>query len=118
MDVDDLYSRSGDDAVVLQVHLLPGAGRSAIIGRHGAALKLKVAAPPQDGRANEACASLLADTFGVAEGGVELVGGATSRSKRFKLTGIDLDDFGRRLEQVVEDWAAGPGPDGKVAGRH
>jgi uncharacterized protein (TIGR00251 family) len=118
MDADDLYRTSGDDAVVLQVHLQPGAGRSAVVGRHGAALKLKVAAPPQNGRANDACAALLAETFGVGAGSVELVSGATSRSKRFKLSGVDLEEFRRRLDQAVESGSGGPGPDARSPGRH
>ncbi|MCA1656697.1 MAG: DUF167 domain-containing protein, partial [Actinobacteria bacterium] len=81
MDVDDLYSTSGDDAVILHVHLHPGAGRSAVVGRHGDALKLKVAAPPQGGRANEACAALVADIFGTPAAAVELVSGPVHAGK-------------------------------------
>ena len=62
-DVDDLYAIDGD-AVVIAVHVQPRAGRSAVLGREGHALKLRVAAPPVDDRANEAARSLLA-----AEGG-------------------------------------------------
>ncbi|HEX8771293.1 MAG TPA: DUF167 domain-containing protein [Acidimicrobiales bacterium] len=118
MDTDDLYRASGDDAVVLQVHVQPGAGSSAVVGRHGDALKLKVAAPPQDARANDACAALLAETFGLPIGGVELVNGATSRSKRFKLSGLDLGEFRHRLEQAVDSGTAGPGPGARSPGRH
>jgi uncharacterized protein (TIGR00251 family) len=117
MEIDDLYRTSGDGAVVLQVHLQPGAGRSAVVGRHGDALKVKVAAPPQDGRANDVCVALLAETFGVGGASVELVSGATSRSKRFKLSGVDLEEFRQRLEQAVKSGSAGPGPDNRSAGR-
>jgi uncharacterized protein (TIGR00251 family) len=117
--VDDLFDVSaqkgeGDDAtadVVLHVHVQPGAGRSAVVGRHGTALKVRVAAPPQGGRANDACADLLVETFGVTSAQVALAGGASSRAKRFRFTGIDLDGFRRRLEQVVHDGQAGPGPE-------
>jgi uncharacterized protein (TIGR00251 family) len=109
MDVEELYRAAGDDAVVLNLHVQPGAGRTAVVGRHGAALKVRVAAPPEGGRANDACAALLAEAFGSTQ--VELVGGASSREKRFRLSGVDPDEFRRRLERAVEGGAAGPGPD-------
>lgn len=101
MDVSDLYRADGDDAVVLSVHVQPGAGRSAVVGRHGAALKVRVAAAPAQGRANQGAAALLAETFGVSPSAVELVGGESSRSKQFRLSGLDLDEFDRRLQQAV-----------------
>lgn len=115
MDVHELYRPAGDDAVVLSVHVQPGAGRTAVVGRHGTALKVRVAAPPEGGRANEACAALLAETFGAGE--VELVAGASSRSKRYRLKRLDLDEFRRRLEQVVEDGGEGHGPPARRSGR-
>lgn len=107
MDVEELYQAKGDDAVVLAVHVHPGSGRTVVVGRHGTALKVRVAAPPEAGRANEACAALLAETFGADTAKVELVSGAQSRSKRFRLSGLELDEFRRRLEQVVTDGTGG-----------
>ena len=108
---DDGDSETGEATVVLHVHVQPGAGRTAVVGRHGTALKVRVAAPPQAGRANDASAALLAETFGVGSAQVELVGGASSREKRFRISGIELDGFRRRLEQVVQEGNAGPGPE-------
>lgn len=117
--VDDLYETivpgHGADAsgVVLRVHLQPGAGRSAVVGRHGDALKVRVAVPPERGRANDAAAALLAATFGVPAGSVELVSGAGSRSKRFALRGVEPGAFRAALERVVGEadrGNAGPGP--------
>ena len=104
---DDLYRVDGDDAVVLHVHVQPAAGRAAVVGRHGTALKVRVAAAPVGGRANDACADLLAETFGITRAQVELVSGPSSRAKQFKLTGVDLDTFRTQLERVA---AGGGGP--------
>ncbi|HEX6596744.1 MAG TPA: DUF167 domain-containing protein, partial [Acidimicrobiales bacterium] len=71
MDVSDLYRAEGEDAVVLHVHVQPAAGRTAVVGRHGTSLKMRVAAAPEGGRANEAVAALLAETFGVKTADVE-----------------------------------------------
>ncbi|MDP8937909.1 MAG: DUF167 domain-containing protein [Actinomycetota bacterium] len=108
----------GTPAVVLRVHVQPGAGRSAVVGRHGTALKVRVAAPPVGGRANDACAELLADAFGVRPAQVELVGGRTSRAKQFRISGIDVDDFTRLLEHAVGDGRAGAGPNSPKSARH
>jgi uncharacterized protein (TIGR00251 family) len=97
----DLYDVT-DDAVVLRVHTQPGAGRSAVMGRHGGALKVKVAAPPVDGRANEAVVELLARTLGIKASQVELVAGQSSRSKRFKLDGVTPELVDAALAQALQ----------------
>ncbi len=99
--VDDLFRTEGDDAVVLHVHVQPGSGRAAVVGRHGTALKLRVAAAPEGGRANTASAELLAETFGLEPAQVELVSGPSSRVKQFKLRDLDVDAFRARLERLV-----------------
>lgn len=101
MDVTGLYRAVADDAVELAVHAQPGAGRTEVVGRHGDALKVRVAAPPELGRANEALATVLAESFGVAPTKVHLVAGQTSRAKRFRLEGVEPDAFADRLDQLV-----------------
>jgi uncharacterized protein len=91
------------DAVVLRVHVQPSAGRTAIVGRHGEAVKLRVAAPPVDDRANVAVSELLADLFGIKAADVALVSGEKSRVKRFRLKGVDVDTFDARLDAAVEE---------------
>lgn len=98
----DLYDVERD-AVVLRVHVQPGAGRSAIVGRHGDSLKVRVAAPPVDGRANAAAIALIAATLGVNESAVELVSGERSRIKRMRVVGIEADDVEARLRQALAE---------------
>jgi len=115
--VDDLFdiesgAADGEDGpvtVVLRVHVQPGAGRAAVSGRHGDALKVRVAAPPEGGKANEACARFLAQLFGVAPSRVSLVSGPASRSKRFRVAGVELGELRHLLEQAVSEGNAGPG---------
>ena len=104
--VDDLFDVSGDDAVVLRLHVQPGAGRTAVVGRHGDALKVRVAAPPEGGRANAAVTALVASTLGVKDDQVELTSGQSSRSKRVKVTGVELDDVRRLLTEAMHGSAA------------
>ena len=98
----DLYTVDGDGRAVLTVHAQPGAGRTEIVGRHGDALKVRVAAPPDRGQANEAVAKVLADAFGLAVAKVELVSGATNRSKRFLVHDLDPEIVGTTLQRLVD----------------
>ena len=105
----DLYDSAGEDAIVLRVHAQPGAGRSAIVGRYRDALKVRVAAPPQGGRANGALVTLLAHEFGVKDAQVSLVGGESSRAKRFRIEGLELERVDSLLDRILA--AAGDGVD-------
>ena len=79
-----------DGGVILAVHVQPGAGRTEVVGLHGAALKLRVAAPPADDRANAAVIDLVAKEFNVKRADVAITSGDKSRAKRLKLNGLDL----------------------------
>lgn len=86
--------------IILRVHVQAGAGRTTVVGRHGDALKVKVAAPPEGGRANEAVVQILASTLGVAPSGIVVVSGATSRSKRFRIGPVELEAVRRLLSNA------------------
>jgi hypothetical protein len=104
---DDLFDIGSDGDVFIRLHVQPGAGRTAVMGRHGAALKVKVGAPPADGRANTAVLALVADTLAVPVAQVELVAGPASRSKRVRVRGVEADDVRRALELALEHGNAG-----------
>jgi len=65
----------------------PGAKRSEFAGRHGERIKLRLAAPPVEGKANAALIEFLAGYFGVPRRNVTIVSGAKSRAKRVALEG-------------------------------
>ena len=68
-----------------------------MVGRHGDAWKVRVAAAPERGRANDAVLELLADTLDVPRASVALVSGAGSRNKIVELTGVAPDEIEKRL---------------------
>jgi uncharacterized protein len=84
----------------LALRVSPGARTSAVVGRHGEAWKVRVAAPPEDGRANAAVVALLAETLGVPARTISVVSGHGARDKLVELAGIAPDEIGRRLEAV------------------
>ena len=98
--LDGVVEGDGDDAIV-HVHVQPRAGRSELVGRHGKALKVRVTAPPVDGRANAATAAVLAAALRVAPSRVVLVSGAQSRIKRFRVTGLARAEVALRLAAAI-----------------
>lgn len=79
------WRREDGDDLVLDVHVQPGAKRTGIAGVHGDAIRIRLAAPPIDGRANEALLRFLADAFGVPLRSVAIERGETSRQKRVRI---------------------------------
>jgi len=79
------WRREEDGAVVLVLHVQPGAKRTEVVGVHGDALKIRLAAPPVDGKANAELARFLAAEFGAPAARVTLVRGAAARRKTVRI---------------------------------
>lgn len=80
------YRRNGE-TITLTLHVQPGAKHSEIAGLHGEALKIKLAAPPIEGRANDALLKFIAELFAVPLRNAELKQGGQSRHKVVAVTG-------------------------------
>ena len=93
--------QASKEGAVLSVHVQPGAGRTEIVGRHGDALKIRVAAPPTGGRANEAVVELVAKEFHLDAAKVEITAGAASRQKRVRLAGLDVEAAGVLIDRIL-----------------
>ena len=83
----------------LRLRVSPGA-RTKSIDRHGDGWKVRVAAVPERGKANEAVIEFLAQRLELPEASIELVSGHSSRDKIVELTGIERAEAERRLEQA------------------
>jgi hypothetical protein len=81
------WLRADGDGVVLSLHIQPGAKKTEVVGPHGDALKIRLAAPPVDGKANAALLAFVAAKLGAGRTAVELVSGQTSRAKRVRVAG-------------------------------
>ena len=84
------YRRNGE-VITLTLHVQPGAKRTDVAGLHGEALKIRLAAPPIEGRANEALLRFIAESFGVTLRQVELKQGGQSRHKVVVITGSKIE---------------------------
>jgi uncharacterized protein len=87
----------GAGSTRLKLRVSPGARRAGIVGRYGDAWKVRVAEPPEDGRANEAVLRLLAETLDVPRANVSLVSGHAARDKIVKLDGLEQSQTERLL---------------------
>jgi uncharacterized protein (TIGR00251 family) len=76
-----VWARWQSDALVLQLHVQPGARRTAVVGVHGERLKIALHAPPVDGKANAELLRFLAGQLALRQSGVRLAAGAASREK-------------------------------------
>jgi uncharacterized protein (TIGR00251 family) len=77
-----------DGAVRFAVRVQPRAARSEIVGVHGDALKVRLAAPPVDGAANDALVALLSSAFAIPRRAVRILAGESSRSKHVEIDGV------------------------------
>ena len=78
-----------DGALIFAVRVVPRASRSEVMGEHDGALRVRVAAPPVEGAANEELRRTLARALSVPTRNVEIVSGQTSKTKRVRVNGAD-----------------------------
>lgn len=78
-----------DGALILSLHVQPNAKVTEFVGLHGEAMKLRLAAPPVDGKANAALLAFLADYCALPKRAVTLLSGQNARTKRVRLNGAD-----------------------------
>jgi uncharacterized protein (TIGR00251 family) len=83
-----------EDEVVFKVQVVPRSSRSEVVGEHNGSLRVKIAAPPVDGAANEELIRVLAKTFNVPRSAVRIVSGQTGKVKQISIKG--------RTNEVVE----------------
>jgi uncharacterized protein (TIGR00251 family) len=86
----------------LRLRVVPGARRPGVVGRHGDAWKLRVSAPAEGGRANDAVLTLLAETLEVSRRDLDLRSGHSSRDKVVALHGITTEAAETRLAVAAE----------------
>ncbi len=86
----------------LVVYVVPRARRSAVAGRRGDALRIRVAAPPVDGAANAELVRFLAHRLGVARSRVTITRGASGRRKVIALQGVSAETVGTLLSEGGE----------------
>lgn len=85
------------DGVRLRLHIQPRASRTEVAGLHGDAIRIRLAAPPVDGAANEALIRFLARQLRVRQADVSVVAGLAGRRKTVDVRGVTVEEARRRL---------------------
>ena len=93
----DWFRQSADGRLTLTLHIQPGAKKTEFAGLHGEALKIRLAAPPVDGKANEALLRFIAEVLHLPKSAVTLKSGQTSRHKAVWISGIAAADAAAKL---------------------
>jgi len=82
---------------LIAVKVVPRAAKDEIVGWLEGALKIRIQAPPEDGRANRALEELLAEALGLKKNAVTVASGRSSSRKRVEVVGLTRDEIVRRL---------------------
>ena len=90
----------GDGRTLLTLHIQPGAKKTEVAGLYGDALKIRLAAPPVDGKANAALITFVADRLGLGKSAVHLKSGQTSRRKVLEVIAAPVDGAQRLLPEA------------------
>jgi uncharacterized protein (TIGR00251 family) len=88
---------SDQTKTVIRVKLLPKSSRNQVVGREGDLFKVKVVAPPIEGKANKALVALLAGKLRVPKGAIEIISGKSSRLKSIRIDGLSEEEINRSL---------------------
>lgn len=89
--MNDWLRQSADGRLSLTLHIQPGAKKTEFAGLHGDALKIRLAAPPVDGKANAALIGFLAEVLRLPKSAITLKSGQTSRRKVLEVVGSTLE---------------------------
>ena len=92
---------SKDGTVLIRLHVQPKASKSRIVGLHDGCLKISVAAPPVEGKANKAVAKFLADILGVPVRDVNVKSGVQSRRKLVVVKALDASEIRNVVEKIL-----------------
>ena len=88
---------TNNGSVIISVRVQPRAPRTNIVGELGGALKIRLAAPPLDGEANEELLRFLAQIFNLPRKEIEIISGEKSRNKQLRIKGISVDQIRREI---------------------
>jgi len=98
-DINNYFKITGND-IIIKFKIVPGSSKNKIIGAYNDALKITIAAPPVEGKANKKCIAYLAKYFNVAKSKIEIISGKTSKNKLIRIYDINQKEFLDKIEKI------------------
>ena len=96
-----LYIRQTDEGVVFQLKVIPNSSRTEIVGPLNGMLKVKVTAPPEKGKANQALVKFLAKTLEVKRNAVSIIAGQTRAVKQVQVLSVSIERARKKLTSAL-----------------
>ena len=90
--------KESNGAVTFQVRVVPRSSKNQIVAAAGEAIKVRLTAPPVDGKANEALIKFLAEILEVSRGQIEIISGEKSKQKTMRVRGITIAQIKEKIE--------------------
>jgi len=100
--MEQLKIQQSANAVIFSVKVVPRSSKTALAGILGGMLKVKLAAAPEKGKANESLVEFLADTLGVKKNAVSITSGLTSPVKIIQITGASTESLLDKLNHYYK----------------
>ena len=97
--MEQLKIQQSANAVIFSVKVVPRSSKTAVAGILGGMLKIKLAAAPEKGKANESLVEFLADTLGIKKNTITITSGHTSPVKTIQITGVTTNAILQKLNQ-------------------
>lgn len=107
------WVRAAKGGATIEAFVRPRAAKDALAGVHGSGLRVKVKAPPVEGRANRAVEDLFAGILGLPRSSVRVVNGELSRHKTIRVDGMSPKDVTAALDVVLSSRAHEPGQEAR-----
>ena len=99
----NLSIQEGDEGIVVVAKIVPGSSSTRICGLLDGMLKVKVAAPPEKGKANQCLLKFLAKELGLKKNAVSILSGKTSPIKKVRILGISAETLLKKLNLMEQD---------------
>ena len=95
-----VLTRDTPEGLIVNVRVVPRSDRDEVVGVHGESLKIRINAPPIDGKANDRLVRFLSAQLDIPVSGIQIIRGLTSREKQLLVAGVKSEEFWKRLGPI------------------